>query len=225
MIDWRDYEDTPTIELIEFIRMKDKPDHLHIAKAAFNAFCFRFQQRIIEKAEIVSRNNGFDKEFAIEIVEMTFQKFWKYPAFRLEKMKASTVDKGVELYLLRIAKNSFYDLANKRNGIHVSPYDGQESIIYEIPQAVGNVDVNNENYFILKKVFETLTWKHRAIYLTYLQYEYEGYKLPRQLLYELREKLEITQDTIRFYRHEVINKLREYKELWQQGKKILTKVK
>lgn len=218
MIEWKDYQDVPTIELIELIRSKKKPGHLESAKAAFSAFCFRYQKQITKKAEIISRNNGFDNEFAIEIIERTFQRFWKYPEFCLEKMKVSSLDKGIELYLLRIAKNCFYDLVNERNGINVSPYNGHEVIIYDIPEPKEHMDINNENFIILKKVFETLTWKHRAIYLTYLQYENAGYKLPRKLLSELREKLGISQTTIRSYRFEVVNKIKEYKELWHQKK-------
>jgi hypothetical protein len=218
MIEWKDYQAVQTVELIELIKRKQEPGNLEIAKAAFTAFCFRFQQRITKKAEIISKNNGFDKEFAIEIIERTFQRFWKYPGFKSEKMKVSSPDKGVELYLLRIAKNCFYDLVNERNGVNVSPYDGHEVIIYDIPEPEGQININSENFIILKKVFDTFTWKHRAIYLTYLQYENAGYKLPRKLLSELREKLKISQTTIRSYRFEVVNKIKEYKELWHQKK-------
>ena len=225
MINWRDYEHTPTIGLIELIKMKGNPNHLDTATAAFNAFCFRFQQSIAKKAEYISKNNGYDKEFAIEIIERTFQKFWKYPEFKLQKMKASTPDRGVELYLLRIAQNCFYDLVNERNGINVSPYDGQEEIIYEIPKHDALLDVNNEKFMILKKVLDSFCWKHIAIYLTYLQYEMKGHKMPRKLLSELRDKLNLTQDTIRNYRFEVISKINEYTELWQQKEKIMTRTK
>jgi DNA-directed RNA polymerase specialized sigma24 family protein len=225
MINWRDYEHTPTIELIGLIRMKDNPERLDKAKAAFNAFCFRFQQSITKKAEYISKNNNYDREFAIEIIERTFQKFWKYPEFKIEKMKASTPDKGVELYLLRIAQNCFYDLVNERNGINISPYDGQEEIVFEIPSHDTIFEVNNETFMILKKVLDSFSWKHKAIYLTYLQYEMKGHKMPRKLLSELREKLNLTQDTIRNYRFEVINKINEYTELWQQKEKILIRIK
>lgn len=114
MIEWRDYEKNTTIELIELIKMKDEPKHLESAEAAFRAFYFRFFKSVAKKADIVSKNNGCDREFAIEITENTFEKFWKYPSFKLEKMKASTPEKGVELYLSRIAQNCFYDLINKK---------------------------------------------------------------------------------------------------------------
>lgn len=225
MINWNVYEHTPVIELIELIKMRSNTAHLDKAHAAFHVFCFRYQKDIIKQAEYICRNNGCDKEFAIEIVEKTFQKFWKYPSFKLDKMKASTPDKGVIIYLSRIAQHSFYDLINEKNGINVSPYNGEEEIIYEIPLPVNIVNVNNENYLILKKVLDTLSWKHKVVYLTYLKYEVNNHKLPRKLLLELREKLNITQDTMRSYRHEVINKIKEYKELWNQKEKALSKMK
>jgi len=217
MTDWRIYEHTHTIELIQLIKMKSQLNHLDEATAAFHAFCFRFQQSITKKAEYVSKNNGYDKEFAIEIIEMTFQRFWKYPQFNIEKINASSLDKGVEIYLSKIAQNSFYDLVKEKLGINISPYNGMEEIIYDIPIPENRLIVNNENYIIVKKVLDTFSLKHRVIYLTYAQYEINGCKLPRKLLTELREKLDITQNTIRSYRFEVINKINEYKELWKNG--------
>lgn len=225
MINWKDYEHRSTIELIELIKLKDEVGHLDISTAAYNVFCFRFQKAVEKKAVVLSRNYGYDDEFAIEIIERTFIKFWKYPNFKPEKMKCSTYDKGVELYLSRIAQNCFYDLFNERNGINVNPYDGHEEIIYDIAIPDEYIEVNNERYIIINKVLGTFSWKHRVIYLTYLQHERNGYKLPRKLLSEIREKLDITQDTIRFYRFEVISKINEYTELWQQKEKRLNKVK
>ncbi|GET20673.1 sigma-70 family RNA polymerase sigma factor [Prolixibacter denitrificans] len=220
MIDWRNYKETPTTELIELIKSKDGLGNLDIAKAAFRAFYFRFWPVIAKTAERISLNNNFDKEFAVEILERTFKRFWKYPNFRLEKMKASTPDKGVELYLLRIAQNSFYDLLNERKGINVSPYDGSEEIVYDVEIPDELLNVRSEKLIILKKVLETFSWKHKVIYLTYLKYEMQGHKLPRKLLTELREKLDISQDTIRYYRYEVIRKINEYTELWQQRDEV-----
>lgn len=216
MVNWRIFEHTPTIELIKLIQMKVNPEHLDAAEAAFDAFCFRFQQQLLKKAEYISKNNGFEKEFAIEIVDRTFRKFWKYPKFNLERMKASTPEKGVELYLSRIAQNCFYDLFKERKGINTSPYDGHEEIIYEIPIPEDNFPICNEQFMLIKNVLETFSWKHKAIYLTYLQYGIEGNKLPRKLLSELREKLGLSQVTIRFYRFEVISKICEHKKIWQQ---------
>ena len=215
-MNWKDYEHTPTVELIELIKMKDNSLHLETAKAAFRAFYFRFFEKVAKKADIVSKRNGYDREFTIEVTEKTFDRFWKYPTFNLQKMKVSCPDIGVELYLLRISQNCFYDLMNERNGINISPYDGNEEIIYEIPVSDEYLEINNKRFQIINKVLSTLSSKHRIIYLTYLQHEQNGYKLPRKLLNELREKLNVTQDTIRFYRHEVISKIDEYTEIWQK---------
>lgn len=222
MTDWRDYEHTPSIELIDIIKMKDNPDHTEKAKAAFAVLCFRFEQSITKKAEVICSNSGNDKGMVIEIIERTFKKFWKYPKFTLEKMNTSTPEKGIELYLLRIAQNCFYDIINERNGINISPYDGNEEIIYEIPNFDETMFVNKERVIIIKSVLDSFSWKHKVIYLTYLKYNMRGHKLPRKLLIELRNKLELKQDTIRNYRFEVINKIIEYTNLWEQKERILT---
>jgi len=216
MINWKDYEHVPTIELIELIKMKNDSSQLDTAQNAFRAFYFRFFDLVAKKAFIISKRNGYDKDFALEITEKTFEKYWKYPAFKIEKMKASNPDKGVELYLYRISQHCFYDLMNERNGINVSPYDGTEEIVYDFEIPDEYLELNNERYKIINKALSTFSNKHRIIYLTYLQYEQAGYKLPRKLLAELREKLNITQDTIRYYRYEVLSKIEEYTELWQK---------
>jgi len=215
-MNWKEYEHTPTVELIELIKMKDKPLHLETAKAAYRSLYFRFFEIVAKKADIISKRNGYDKEFAIEVTEKAFERFWKYPSFNLQKMKVSSPDIGVELYLSRIAQNCFYDLMNERNGINISPYDGSEEIICEMPIIDEYFELNNKRLQIMNKVLSTFSIKHRIVYLTYLQHEQKGYKLPRKLLNELREKLNVTQDTIRFYRHEVISKINEYTEIWQK---------
>lgn len=220
MIDWRIYEKTSTIELIEHIKMKDKPGHLENANAAYYAFCFRFEEEIKKKAEIICKNNGFEKEFAIEVIQRTFKRFWKYPKFDPEKCKTSTIEKGVVLYLNRIAQNSFTDLVLEHKGINISPYDGSEDIVTEIPIPSNIAIVNNENYQIIKAVLDTFSEKHKIVYLTYLKHEINGHKLPRKLLTELREKLGISQETIRSYKNEVVNKLNEYKKIWHRKEKI-----
>ena len=44
--------------------------------------------------------------------------------------------------------------------------------------------------------------KHRIVYLTYKAYELRGKKLPRRLLGKLRNRLSISQTTIRVYKRE-----------------------
>jgi len=216
MINWKVYENKSVIELIELIKMNRVHNHLDSATVAFEAFCFRFQFDLIRITEHICKNNGYDKIFAIEVVEKTFQKFWKYPGFDQAKVTASTPEKGVLIYLSRIAQHSFYDLVNEKRGINISPYNGEEMIIYDIPLPKNEIETSNTNYILLKQVFNTLSWKHKVVYLTYLAHENNGYKLPRKLLSELRTKLGISQETVRFYRYEVVTKIREYKELWSK---------
>lgn len=44
--------------------------------------------------------------------------------------------------------------------------------------------------------------KHKIIYLTYKAYESRGKKLPRKLLSKLRERLGVSQTTVRVYKRE-----------------------
>ncbi len=221
MSEWKKFENHTSIELIKLIKMK-QTNELD-ATLAFHVFCFRFQKEIIKKSEIICKNNDYDTQFAIEVVDRTFERFWKYPSFSKEKMKVKDVDVGIILYLSRIAQRSFTDLLCEKNGLNISPYTGEEQIIYDFPEHVDLSSIKSSDIAILQQVFKKLTWKHKVVYLTYAQHEINGKKLPRKLLASLRSELKLSQETIRFYRYEVIEKIQEYKELWQKREQILMK--
>ena len=55
--------------------------------------------------------------------------------------------------------------------------------------------------------------KHRIIYLTYKAYQTRGKKLPRTLLDKLRKRLGVTQTTIRVYKKEACELLKDFELL------------
>lgn len=88
---------------------------------------------------------------------------------------------------------------------------------------------NHENYEIefqssnirlraIKSALETLSEKHKIIYLTYSSYEYPDKKLPRPLLNKMREELGINQATIRSYKKDVFDKVKEYINIYENIK-------
>jgi hypothetical protein len=213
MNNWQRLENEPTISLINYLKGKSEiDDKLH--QNAFIAFYFRFQGQVLKKCEIICKIYGYGKETAVLIAQETFERFLKYPNYNHEKSKCSDIDKGVILYLFRISEHCLFNYYYKRNGINVSPYNGTEAIIYEYPNIGKRSSYNTieaVKYFqIIKEALDSLSPKHKIIYLTYKQFETSGHTLPRELLSRLREKLELKQATVRSYKNEAYNKVTEY---------------
>ncbi|MDD4993814.1 MAG: sigma-70 family RNA polymerase sigma factor [Paludibacter sp.] len=224
MQSWLQFKDKPTIELIKQIQKRTDPKEISFSESAFHAFVFRFEGDVTKKAEVICGSWGFNIEETIEIVQNVFKKFWRYPKFNVEKKKEQNLDKAVILYLYGIARNELTDYFNKKNGLKLSPYDGSEELVYDLPempilddQADYNVDVQLSKIRLkaIKAALETLSEKHKIIYLTYSSYEYSGKKLPRELLCKLREELGVNQATIRSYKKDVSDKIKEYLTIYE----------
>jgi len=224
MQDWHNFEKCPTIELIKQIQKRKDPNETCSSESAFHAFVFRFEPELIKKSEVICANWGFNTEETIEIVQNVFAKFWKYPKFDLDKKKEQNIDKAVLFYLYGIAKNEIRDYFNKKNGLKLSPYDGSEQIVYDLPFLENQEDYDigyqssNIRLRAVKAAFETLSEKHKIIYLTYISHERSGRKLPRPLLNKMREELGINQATIRSYKKDIFDKVEEYINIYENIK-------
>jgi len=221
MQDWHKFEKYSTIELIKQIQKRKDPCETSLSESAFHAFVFRFEPEVLKKAETICKNWGFSTEETTEIVQNVFGKFWKYPNFDVVKKKEQNIDRAVLFYLYGIAKNELTNYYNKKNGLMFSPYDGSEQIVYDLP-----LFENQENYIIdnqtsnirlraIKAAFETLSEKHKIIYLTYISHERYGKKLPRTLLSKMRDELDINQATIRSYKKDIFDKVKEYINIYE----------
>ena len=189
-----------------------------LAEAAFWAFMFRFSAEVTKKSEIIWKNWGESKEFAEEVVETTFKRFLKYTGFDYSKSKIKDVDKAVLVYLFRISRNVLTDLWNAKYGTKQNPYDGSEEIVWDYPtdkDDCGAIENPRSHKAIVKKALSALSEKHKVIFLTYAKYQDKDFKLPRKLLAELRENLGISQQTIRSYKNEAQNKIKEYLEIYE----------
>lgn len=212
MINWRQFENKSTLELIQLIG--DKTDLIN-SEAAFHAFYFRFSQDVSKKCEIICGKWGYDHLFASEVMQNVFRKFWKYPKYKHEKSNCKDIDKGVLLYLFRFAFTCLIDQIKIENSIGISPYTGDEEIITEIPH---QIEIPGEYQVIITNAISSFSPKHKIVYLTYKMYEIDGFKLPRTLLLKLRQELGISQTTIRYYKYEVEKKIKEHLELWKESK-------
>lgn len=207
-MEWEEFIDEATEDLIEFVKFKEDPDYLEEAKSAFIVLTKRFENDLLDKCTIICRNWGYSDVDALEIAERAFHKFWQTHSFDMDKSNVSDVELAFKLYLYRIAENELKQAFIDKD----YPYDGSEQIITSLDDL--NADSSPKKLSelrramdIIDKAMEKLTPKHKVIYLTYMVHEEEGRKLPRKLLRELREHLGIAQNTIRVYKNEAIEEV------------------
>ena len=181
-------------------------------------FTFRYQLDLQKKLIPICRGWGYDKQVAAEIAYRTFERVWKYPKFDLAKANQQDPHAAITFYLYGIAQRQLANYRRVENG-EINPFNGDEEIIREFPD-VANMEIGKERKAILIarqehiiKLLDRLSPKHRIIYLTYKYYEditKEGHKLPRHLLENLRNELNLTQNSIRVYKMEAFNAVDTY---------------
>jgi hypothetical protein len=72
------------------------------------------------------------------------------------------------------------------------------------------MEMNLEQQILIKAI-HSLTPSQRTVYLTYKQYEIDGFNLPNKLLKKLREHLgDVKQPTIRGLKKEALDKIKNY---------------
>lgn len=212
-----------TKSLLDYIQWRDDPDYSEIAKEAIRVLTFRFQMDLLKKLIPICKNWGYDKQVATEIAYATFDRIWKYPKFDISKAKEKDYDKAFIFYLFRIAGRLLADYKKSQKEDH-NPFSGDEEIVRDYPD-IDNVEMGIERKAILKERFEhiqkalsRLSPKHKIIYLTYKQYEQDTkdgeYKLPRKLLKNLREELDLTQNSIRVYKKEAFDEVDNFLKIY-----------
>jgi RNA polymerase sigma factor (sigma-70 family) len=216
---WQDFEKESTEDLIEYIRWGEKPEHKGVAEDAFRAFFFRFRNDVQRKCRIICKHQGYDDFVADEVAEKTFERFLKYPNYNHSKCKSGNVDTCVRLYLYRFAHNILSDYISGENR-PPNPYTGAEEIVTEFPEfAAADVPVERRAELerkqeVIQKALARLSPKHKTVYLTYSKYEHNGYNLPRAFQKRLQDHLGLTQSSIRVYKKEAFDKIKEYIEIY-----------
>lgn len=216
---WKDLENESTETLIQYIQWRNEPEWESTAQDAFQAFCFRFQNDIIVKCRVICRNQKLGQEFADNLVQRTFERFWKYPKFDFSKRKtAKDVDTAVKFYLYGFAQRLKYNLLEEVE--NPNPYSGDE----ETTDQLSEIDVNSlpveqrkvlaERFELINKALDRLGEKHRVIYCTYMLYQKLGVKMPRHLTKKLQDELKLTQSTIQFYKKQAYDKISEYLSIY-----------
>jgi hypothetical protein len=214
---WKDFENEPTENLIEYIQWQNDEEYFETSKLAFHAFCFRFNAEFRKVCIIIAEKMGYDADFGDELADLTFNKFWRKPFTFTPTLCNCELHKCVILYLSSIAQNLLIDKNKELNSDN--PYDGSEQIIHDLPDVrkIPTLEKRRELKRvngIIEQALARLTPKHKIVYLTYRAYEKDGFKLPRQLLKDLREELDLTQDSIRVYKNQSFETVNQFMNLY-----------
>ncbi|UCS93280.1 sigma-70 family RNA polymerase sigma factor [Echinicola marina] len=209
MNDWKKYENMATRELIDIFQ---DPCHIN-REEAFYVLVYRFRQDLLNFCEIRCKNFGQSFEVAEELVHSVFESYAKKPGFNIENSKGKNDDDSFLIYLIGIAKNRLVDIYRIQKKKQDGKWsDGSESLITKLPELPYTASPESK---MIYKIISSLPYSHRVIYLTYIAYENAGCNLPRKLLKELRDHLNIEQSTIRGYKKEAMDKINIAKEAFR----------
>ncbi|WP_412464688.1 RNA polymerase sigma factor [Flavobacterium mekongense] len=200
------------MELFEY--MSWKSEFLEEAQDSFREFVARFESYVLQKAEVYCLNFGFNETIAEDIANCTFARVWKYPKFKLSKAKGLTVETSIKSYLNRIIYTQIVNY--KRDNYCAEPTDDEDlTIVENYDDFIDRFEVEDKNqikqkYDFINSALENLTEKHRIIFFTYKVYERDGKNLPANIRNQLKETLNLTQGSIRRYKSDAIEAIRNY---------------
>lgn len=205
------------IEINGVILLNDianKTSDSETAERSFRIFVSYFESDVMKFAEIHAKKMGFPIESAFEAVNCAFARVWRYPTFDISKARCKDPNKGILVWLNRIAANQMYEYVKKNSCAQHT----QEEDLSVIENAASFVDLLIRDNPVEEKIeyvtalenrISCLDEKHRIIYLTYKAYDSVGKKLPRSLLAKLRNRLGITQATVRVYKKEALEAIND----------------
>lgn len=208
-------KNSTSIELIEYIALKD--DFPKEAKEAFEVFCYRFGQELKQKAEIICANWNYNEVVALDIINCTFNKVWKYASFDTTKARVSDVESAILRWLFSIAQSQLVVYHNTRKCFEL-PSEEELNIVISVDELADRFGTSTEKKKELRKVLEfinsalsTLSEKHKIIFLTYKAYEKDGKRtVPHAVAAKLRENLGLVQSTVKVYKNQAYELVENY---------------
>lgn len=178
------------------------------AKESLALFTAFFEDKIRVYAEVQASHLGLTETAALQAMQCAFAKVWKYPySFDMSKSHCKDEDTAIIVWLKSIVASQLFEYA--KNGYCVDQTEEEDLSVIENAQSFVEYhmpDISPEEKMKLVLAFDAklsaLDEKHKIIYLTYKAYESRGKKLPRKLLSKLRERLGVSQTTVRVYKRE-----------------------
>ena len=193
------------IALLKSIGDKNNMEKAKESLALFAAF---FEDKIRVYAEVQASHLGLTETAALQAMQCAFAKVWKYPySFDMSKSHCKDEDTAIIVWLKSIVASQLFEYT--KNGYCVDQTEEEDLSVIENAQSFVEYhmpDISPDEKMKLVLAFDAklsaLDEKHKIIYLTYKAYESRGKKLPRKLLSKLRERLGVSQTTVRVYKRE-----------------------
>jgi len=203
-----DFEKICSSELLDYISFKS--EYPKEAELAFAEFCRRFEQDVLQKAEVYCSKFGYNEIIALDVAYCTFARVWKYPTFDMKKLKSKTIDRGILLWLYPIMYTQILKFEHASTCADPNEEEALEIItnLDGLAEKLCDSDDIEDKKILRKKLqimdgaFLGLTEKHKIIYLTYKAYERVGKTIPRAISKKLQETLELVPVTIRIYKRD-----------------------
>lgn len=194
----------------------DKTNNQAEAEAAFQLFCSKYERRLLRLVEVQCAKLGYSAEIAFKAVECAFARVWRYHSFDKLKSKCKDIDNAIVMWLNRIA---YTQVLKFKNGGECAEVNAEEDLAV-VNDATGFYEVVSQRQYMsaeekkakikwLNTRLESMEEKHRIVLLTYLAYETKGRKLPRSLTLKLRTQLNLEQSSIRVYKKEAMDALKQ----------------
>ena len=203
-----------SLELLTYIGWKE--EYPSEAEIAFRVFCLRYDQAVLKAAEINCSKWGLTETVALDIVNCTFARVWKYPTYDHEKSNTKNIDNGIKRWLSKIV---FTQLANYTNNgtCHEPDVETDLSLIYNLDELaeksthdeMSRIELRKQ-LSVLDEVINRLGEKHRIIYLTYKLYTHAGNNIPRPVSKKLQEELGLVPGSIRKYKEQANSEVENF---------------
>jgi len=208
-------KNSSSVELMEYISLKS--DFPTEAKEAFEVFCYRFGNELKEKSEIICDKWQYNEVVALDIVNCTFNRVWKYASFDPAKVKGQDMDKAILSWLFRIAQSQLANHYNN-NTCHDLTAEEDLSVINSVDELADRFGTDPEKKKELRKALDfidkalsTLSDKHKIIFLTYKAFEKNGKRIvPHAVAAKLRDKLGLVQSTVKVYKNQAYELVENY---------------
>lgn len=197
-----------SIDGVALLKSIDDKNDLKKAKDSLTLFAAYFEDKIRTFAEIQASHLGLTEAAAFQALQCAFVKVWKYPySFDMNKSNCSNEEIAIIVWLKSIVASQLFEYAEK--GTCISQTEEEDLSVIEntrsfVEYHMPDIQPDEKTKLVLAfdKKLSILDEKHRIIYLTYKAYELRGKKLPRRLLGKLRERLGVSQTTVRVYKRE-----------------------
>ena len=207
------------LRLLQLIANKDK--NRKEAEDALNLFIAYFEPKIMTWCDIHAQKVGYGENVAFEAIQCTFNRVRLYPTFDMRKSRSKDEERAIILWLHAIAASQMSQFTKK--GVCTQIENEEDlSVIESVEDFINtfnliDLDASKKMQYVIamEKKLSVLDDKHKIIYMTYKAYYTRGKKLPRSVMEKLRNRLGLTQVTIRVYKREACIALNEYELLKQ----------